>query len=109
MSSFADKYYLYVFILHWTQVKKLAIVNQYSRPWMRYDREFAAITLDVLDLRGNTFISGLTGSYPFNGAAIGKILLPDEQRCSAVLPYYAEFGVYVGTELFGTPCFPGQQ
>jgi hypothetical protein len=73
---------------------------------MRYDREFAGLALDVLDLRGNTFISGLTGSSPFNGAAIGKILLPDAQRCSAVLPYPAEWGVYIGTEMFGTQCFP---
>eukprot|EP00953_Heterococcus_sp_UTEX-ZZ885_P007656 4617-Heterococcus_DN1.PRE.2 len=95
----------YTFARGSKHVKRLGVVNQTSRPWMRYDKEFAGLTLDVLDLRGNAFISGLTGSSPFNGAAIGKILLPDAQRCSAVLPYSADYGEYIGTNMFGTPCF----
>jgi hypothetical protein len=87
-----------------TQLKRLGVVNQ-LHSWMRYDKEFAALTLDVLDLRGNADIRWLDGNGPFNGAAISKILLPDAQRCSAVQPYVAEYGPYVGTEMFGTPCF----
>jgi hypothetical protein len=80
-------------------------VNQlldWSRPGSLRDVHVA-----VLDLRGNTGLPTTPGPNVFESSSVtDRVLLNSVDYCASIAPRFskADYGPYVGTQFYGTPC-----